>query len=148
MQYLVIGFEGNRFTGEILPELRSLRERGIIRVVDLLFLQKDQQGNVTPRELSDFSADEAKPYGPVAGDLLGLFTDEDVTVIASDLPVNSSVAIVLFENLWATKLRDLIVKANGVLFQQGLISSDALEALGEELAMEHASTPVLGPQVQ
>jgi hypothetical protein len=148
MQYLVVGFEGNRFTGEILPELRSLRERGIIRVVDLLFIQKDQQGNVTPRELSDLSAEEAKPYGPVAGDLLGLFTDEDVTVIASDIPPNSSVAIVLFENLWATKLRDVIVKANGVLFQQGLISSDALEALGEELAMEHASAQVLGPQVQ
>jgi uncharacterized membrane protein len=148
MQYLVVGFEGNRFTGEILPELRSLRERGIIRVVDLLFIQKDQQGNVTPRELSDLSADEAAPYGPVAGDLLGLFTDEDVTVIASDIPPNSSVAIVLFENMWATKLRDVIVKANGVLFQQGLISSDALEALGEELAMEHASAQVLGPQVQ
>jgi hypothetical protein len=148
MQYLVIGFEGNRFTGEILPELRALRERGIIRVVDLLFIQKDQKGNVTPRELSDLSEDEAKPYGPVAGDLLGLFTDEDVTIIASDIPLNSSVAIVLFENIWATKLRDVIVKANGVLFQQGLISSDALEDLGEELAAGHADTPVLGTQVQ
>lgn len=138
LQYLVIGFEGNRFTGDILPELRALRDHGTIRLVDLLFIQKSQDGQLTMRELSDLSGDEAKPYGPIAGELLGLFTQEDIDTIARELPNQSSGAIVLFENTWAIRLRDAIVKANGVLLDERLIAAADVEALGLDLADSHA----------
>ncbi|MFL5664953.1 MAG: hypothetical protein ACJ8BW_26935, partial [Ktedonobacteraceae bacterium] len=60
LEYLVVGFEGNRFTGQILPELRAAREKGIIRVVDLFFLKKDEQGDTVAMELSDLSGEEAE----------------------------------------------------------------------------------------
>src|SRR5881392_2417167 len=53
LEYLVVGFEGNRFTGQILAELRAASEKGIIRVVDLCVIKKDDQGNVTALELSE-----------------------------------------------------------------------------------------------
>ncbi|HEY7832106.1 MAG TPA: DUF6325 family protein [Ktedonobacterales bacterium] len=140
LQYLVIGFEGNHFTGEILPELHALRDRGIIRLVDLFFVQKSQTGQITVRELSDLSGEEAKPYGPLAGELLGLFTQEDIETIASELPNQSSDAIVLFENTWAVGLRDAIARANGVLLDQRLIAPSDVEALAQELAASYAST--------
>ncbi len=57
LEYLVVGFEKYRFTGQILAELRAAQEKGIIRVVDLCVIQKDEQGNVTQRELSDLSGE-------------------------------------------------------------------------------------------
>ena len=55
LEYLVVGFEGNRFTGQILAELRAAQDKGIIHVIDLFAIKKDEQGNVTALELSDLS---------------------------------------------------------------------------------------------
>ena len=89
LEYLVVGFEGNRFTGQILPELRAAREKGIIRVVDLFFLKKDEQGATVAMELSDLSGEEAEQLAPLAGDILGLLTPEDIEQAAHDMPNNS-----------------------------------------------------------
>src|SRR5262249_5058810 len=140
LEYVVIEFEGNHFTGEILPELRALRDKGIIRIVDLLFMQKDAQGKVTAQELSDLNEEEARPYGPIAGDMLDVLSEEDVLTAAADLPLNSSGAIALLEHLWATRLRETIRNANGRLLSGGLVSPDAVEALGAELEAAAAAS--------
>src|SRR2546423_10031816 len=72
VQILVVGFEDGKFEGEILAELRRLREHDIIRMVDLLFVAKDEQGDVAKLEHSDLSVDEAMEFGALAGALLGL----------------------------------------------------------------------------
>lgn len=88
LEYLVIGFEGNRFTGQILRELRAARENGIIRVVDLFLLRKDESGDVAALELSDLSSEEAEHLAPLAGELLSLLTPEDIEQVARDIPNN------------------------------------------------------------
>lgn len=142
LEYLVIEFEGNHFTGEILPELRALRDKGLIRVVDLLFIQKDQNGIVTVRELSDLSEEEAKPYGPIAGDLAGLFADEDVETLGSDIPNNSSVAALLIEHTWAIHLKETILNASGRILSAGMVRAAEVETLGPELTAEQAASPM------
>ena len=142
LQYLVIGFEGNRFTGEILPELAALRDQGIIRVADLLFLQKDDVGDVTAREVSDLSGADAQALGPVAGDLLGLLTDEDLLTASASIPTNSSAAILLLEHTWASRLKEKILRANGVLLDERLIPVEAVEALGAELSDPQTSAEI------
>ena len=134
LQYLVIGFAGNQFTGDILPELTALRDQGIIRVVDLLLLQKDEVGDVTAREVSDLAGTEAQAFEPIAGDLLGLLTDEDLLTAAASLPTSSSAAILLLEHAWAIRLKDKIIKANGALLDERLIPADAVGALGADLS--------------
>jgi uncharacterized membrane protein len=138
LEYLVVGFEGNRFTGEILPELHALRERDIVRIVDLLFLQKDQGGNIVLREVSDLSAEEARAYGPIAGDLRGLLTEEDIKTLASSVPTSSSCAILLLEDQWASRLRETIGRANGVILEEGRIPEADVEDLEAELSAAQA----------
>jgi len=93
LEYLVVGFEGNHFTGQILSELRAAQEKGIIRVIDLLVMKKNEQGNVTALELSELSEEEARPFGFLAGNLLIIFEPEDVELTASQMPTNVPTAV-------------------------------------------------------
>ena len=135
LEYLIVGFEGNRFTGQILSELRAAREKGIIRIVDLCVIKKDDQGNVTGLELSDLSGEEAAELGPLAGDALRLFAQEDIDQAAANIPNNSAAGLLLIEQTWAIGLRDAIKNAGGVPVAGGLVSPDTLQELEEELEM-------------
>lgn len=139
LEYLVVEFEGNHFTGEILPELESLRAQGIVRVVDLVLVQKDEVGNITVRELSDLSEEEAQPYGPIAGDVLRLLSPEDVIEAAGGVSNNSAAAVALLEHTWAARLREKILKAQGKFISEGLVPPSEVEALSEELAARAAT---------
>ena len=133
LEYLVVGFEGNRFTGQILAELRAAREKGIIRVVDLFVIKKDERGNVTALALSDLSTEEATELGPLAGDLMGLFAQEDIEQVAADLPNKSAAGLLLFEHTWAIGLRDALKHAGGVRIAGGQVAPDVLQELEEEI---------------
>src|SRR2546429_5920920 len=133
LEYLIVGFEGNRFTGQILSELRAAREKSIIRVVDLCVIKKDDQGNVTGLELSDLSGEEAAELGPLAGDLLGLFAQEDIEQVAASIPNNSAAGLLLFEHTWAIGLKEAIKNAGGIAVTGGFVSPDVLQELEQDL---------------
>jgi hypothetical protein len=141
LEYVVIGFEGNRFTGQILSELRAAKEKGIIRVIDALLIRKDANGDITALELSDLSGQEAEAFGPIAGELLEVFEPDDVQAAASDLPNNSSAGLLLIEQTWAIPLKEAILNAGGVAVAGGLVAPAVVQALEAELA-EAASQDV------
>jgi len=134
LEFMVIGFTGNQFTGEILPALEDIREKGIVRVVDLVFVSKDSDGDITSIEVSDLEGADAARYGSILRDLMGLLTPEDVATASSDLPPNSSAAIILFEHTWAVALRDAIRRSGGALIAQERVAPEALEEVAAELA--------------
>jgi len=134
LEYLVVGFEGNRFTGQILRELRAARDKGIIRVVDLLVLTKDASGNLAAMELSDLSGEEAEQLGPITGDLLQVFEPDDVEAAASNIPTNSSAGLLLFEHTWAVGLKEAIMNAGGIPLAGGLVAPAVVQLLEAELA--------------
>ncbi len=140
LEYLIVGFEGNRFTGKILAELRAARDKGIIRIVDLSVIKKDDQGNVTALELSDLSSDEAAELGPLAGDFLGLFAPEDIEQVAADMPNNSAAGLLLFEHTWAIGLKKAVKEAGGVAIAGGFVAPEVLEELEKELDEAKQST--------
>jgi uncharacterized membrane protein len=72
IQLVVLEFEDNRFTGEILPALRAAHRQGVIRLLDLLFLQKDASGTLHTLQASDLSPEERLRFGAVVGALLGI----------------------------------------------------------------------------
>ena len=133
LEYLVVGFENYRFTGQILAELRAAQEKGIIRVVDLCVIQKDEQGNVTQRELSDLSGEEATELSPFAGNVMGLLADDDIQQLAADIPNTSAAGLLLFEHTWAIGLKEAIKHAGAVAITGGFVSPDALEELETDL---------------
>jgi uncharacterized membrane protein len=158
VQMLVIGFEHGRFEGKIAEELKRLRENDVIRLVDLLFVQKGDDGDLVSLQASDLSHEEAMEFGALAGALIGFgygdeetattaaiaganemedghfFDSDDVWYVGDAIPPGSSAAIALFEHRWAIPLRDRILDAGGVLLADEWIHAKDLIAVGIQAA--------------
>ena len=125
LEYVVIGFEGNRFTGEIVPKLIEVEGQGCVRLVDLVCLSKDEAGDLTILEISDLSEEDAAAYESLISEFHGLLTAEDVAEIAVELPENTSAAVLLFEHRWAMGLQWAVKAAGGQMLDSGFVHPEA-----------------------
>ncbi len=132
VEYAVIGFPGNKFSGEIIPALRNLVANGTVRIVDIVFVKKDETGQVQSFEFSDLGPDEAALFDDIEGEINGVIADADIKAAADALPNNSSASLIMWENIWATAFRSAVLKADGQLLMYGRVDHDfavaALEA--------------------
>ena len=115
VQYMIVAFPGNKFKGEIAPALRELVESGTIRIIDLAFVIKDAEGSMTGVELEDSGSDVFQAFETLTAERGGFVSEEDLHAVAGALEPNSSAAILVWEDVWATKLADAIVGAGGQL---------------------------------
>jgi hypothetical protein len=138
LEYLMVAFEGNRFSGEILSALRDAQEKGVIRVIDLILIKKDEQGNVMAFELSELSEEEARPFGFLAGGLMSIFEPDDVELTATEMPNNSAAGLLLIEDTWAIPLKEAIIKAGAVARTGGLVAYEVQKAIEAEIEAEAA----------
>jgi hypothetical protein len=136
LEYALIGFEGNKFSGKIVPELVDLAERGIVRFVDIVFIQKDEDGNTDTIELNDLEPELYEAFVPMGEHVSSLFTNDDLAIAASKLPVNSAAMLILWENLWLANLRKALVDAGGVLVERKQIAPEVVEQFEQALAAE------------
>jgi hypothetical protein len=127
VEVTVIKFPGNQFKGEIIPELVQLIETGTIRVIDLIFLWTDENGELTVKELEELDDEDRSAYDAVVSDKTDLLSADDTKEIAELIGPDSSAAILVFEHAWATKLRDAIVNAEGELVFSERIPRDVVE---------------------
>ena len=135
LEYVVIGFEGNRFTGEILPKLLEIEQQGCVRMVDLVFLSKDATGDLTIMEINELGEADAAAYEALISDFHGLLTAEDVAEIATGLPDDTSAAVALFEHRWAMGLKWAVRAAGGQMLDSGFIHPETqAEVISEVLA--------------
>ena len=134
LEVIVIEFKGNKFRGEIAPALREIVERDIIRIIDLTFIKKDQEGNVTAFELFELDPEEAAVFDPIAWEIQGLFSDEDVTTIADSMANNTSSALLLFEHVWASRFKEAVIKADGRVSADYRIPPEYVDQLIREAA--------------
>ena len=128
VEYMVIEFPGNQFKGEIVPALREVVDKGVIRIIDLVFVRKDEQGNVSVMELADLQKDAADAFAPLAREASTLFAEEDVEKVSDIMETNSSVALLLFEHVWATRFRDAVLNANGRVIAGERIEKERVDA--------------------
>jgi len=132
VEYAVIGFPGNKFSGEIIPALRDLIANGTVHIVDIVFVKKDEAGQVQSFEFSELGPEEAALFDDIEGEINGIIADADIKAAADALPNNSSASLILWENTWATTFRNAVLKADGQLLMYGRIDHDfaaaALEA--------------------
>jgi hypothetical protein len=124
----IIGFPGNKFSGRIAPAILDLVENGTIRVLDLLFVMKDEAGVVTTLEAADLDEEGA---GFLSLDVAqpGALGAEDADEVSDDLPANSSALLIAFENTWAIKVVDALRDADAVLIDSIRIPVDVVEAV-------------------
>ena len=123
---VLLGFPGNQFTGDIAPALRDLVSSGTVRILDLVFITKDADGNVAGVELSDLG-DAGAAFEDVDGEINELLTDEDIEAAGEELAPDSSAALLMFENTWAGRLATAIREANGEVVAYERIPRDALD---------------------
>jgi hypothetical protein len=127
---VLLKFPGNKFDGSIGPALRDLALRRLVKVVDLLFVYKDGDGNVGSMELAGLSAELEPSFVDVDGQLGGGLLDaEDVAEVSASLEANTSVAVVVIENLWAIPFVDAVRRAGGELIEQARVPSDVVAAV-------------------
>ena len=136
LEYTVIGFEGNRFNGEIAREIERVVEAGAIALVDVVFITKDIDGNAQAIELDNKDDPRFASFTPMLAGLSGLLTADDIDQIAGDLPINTSALVLLFEHRWAVNLKKAIVGAGGFLISRETISPEMLGLVNAELDAE------------
>ena len=127
VEILMVEFPGNEFTGEIAPALAELVEQGTIRVIDLLFVTKDANGNVGAIELSDTDDAVRSAFEPVVAEASGLLSEEDIEDLGEGLDPDSSAAMLLFEHVWATRFRDALVASGGELLASVRIPKEVVD---------------------
>jgi hypothetical protein len=113
VEYVVISFPGNRFTGGIAPALADLVINGTVRIIDLVFIQKDADGNVLSFEYDDLA--DTAAYADIDGDADGFLDEDDIMAAAEQLEPESSAMLIVWEDLWAAKLGAEIVASGGQL---------------------------------
>ena len=128
VEYVVIEFPGNQFNGEVAPALVRLVESGTVRIIDLVFVLKDADGNVTSLEYDELG-EVAAAFADIDGDADGMLSDDDIAEIAAGLHDNSSALLLLFEDLWAKEFTAAVLDSGGELVAGGRIPRDLIEAL-------------------
>ncbi|MCE5339144.1 MAG: DUF1269 domain-containing protein [Methanomicrobiaceae archaeon] len=175
MHLLVIGFKNPDFHGQIRQALGSAMEAGTVRLIDLRFVYKDADGNVSSLEASQLSDEERERFGAAVGALIGLgaggeeearrgaemgamaaarrtfgMTAEDVQSISDAIPNDSAAAVFLIEHLWAKEFKEALRDTNAYLIAEGIVTPEALVMAGAALeeaveAAEEEKKPMVAP---
>jgi hypothetical protein len=132
VEYIVVGFPGNRFNGDIAPELAKLIDNETIRVLDLIFIGKDASGEVAYFEFDQL--DELAPFADLEGEVGGVLGEEDIEYIAANLEPGTSAALLVWEDRWAAPFADAVRESGGVLLEGGRVPyelvQEALTSIG------------------
>jgi uncharacterized membrane protein len=126
---VVIGFPGNKFTGEIAPAIMELVDSGTIRVIDLQFVSKDVDGVVTTISIEDLDPDLGPGFLAIDVVQPGALGAEDAEELSDDLEPNTSALMIAFENAWAERFVDAVRGADGFVIDTIRIPADVVEAV-------------------
>jgi hypothetical protein len=128
IDYLVLEFPGSHLTGEGLPLLVDLVDRGIIRILDLLFIRKEHDGSVSGMAIADFDSDGKLDLAIFEGATSGLLDADDVEHAGTVLAPGNSAALLVYENVWAAPLAVALRRSGAQMVASGRIPVQAVLA--------------------
>lgn len=139
IDYLIVEWPvGSPPTGEAFPYLVDLVDRGLIRILDLSYIQKDTDGNVTEIDMADFDLDGNPDLAVFEGASSGLLDDEDHQEAGNALLPGAAAAILVYENVWAAPFATALRNTGAQLVAAGRIPMNALIATLDELEAAEA----------
>ncbi|HKI67013.1 MAG TPA: DUF6325 family protein [Solirubrobacterales bacterium] len=127
IDYVVLEWPGRQPNGEAAPHLIDLVDRGLIRIIDLAFVTKDEDGSVAGLELNELG-EQVEQFAAFAGASSGLLGDDDLNEAANALEPGTSAAVLVYENRWAAPLAAALRRSGGELVASGRIPIQDLEA--------------------
>ena len=134
VDYVVLGFAGSKFDGSIMHELTAASSKGIIRVLDMIFIIKDKGGNVVEGEYADQSDDLKQSFGDFTMETgTPLLTHHDIAKIGEQMEPGTAAGVLIIEHVWARNLKQAIADAGGFLVGDGRIHPEKVEAAVEDL---------------
>ena len=128
VDWIVVEFQGSKFTGDIAPILKDYVDRDLIRILDLLFLRKDDAGNLEAFEIADLDDSEIGELRGYEAELAMLLSEQDVADLAQTIEPGSSAAVLVWENRWAAPFGAAVRHAGGQLAASGRIPVQAVIA--------------------
>ena len=132
IDYIIVGFEGNKFDGSILKAVADAIDAGTIGLVDLALISKDEEGTVTKVNIADlgdqYAVEFSTKYKPEGENI----QQDDIDEMSDLLENNTSAGLLVIEQLWAKPLKKALIDANGVLVAEGRIHPDAAAELNSE----------------
>ena len=129
IEIIVVGFPENQFTGEIAPALADLVESGIVRIVHLVCITKDDDGEVAALELNELDDQVSAQYVTLAAELDALIGEEDIEDFGEQLDPGSSIALLVVEHVWAKGFADAVAGSGGVLLESIRIPREVIDEL-------------------
>jgi len=127
VDYLMIKFPGNKFSGKAAPELLKLEKKGIIRVIDMVFIVKDENGKLVTSEAVDLTEEARAAFNELSKNTREWFSEGDIEAIAASLPNNNSAGLLLFENVWATQFKEDLLEMNAEVIDMGRIPPETIQ---------------------
>lgn len=127
IDYVLVEWPGRQPTGEAVPHLIDLVDRGLIRILDLAVIAKGEDGSVVALEISDLG-DAVSEFAAFEGASSGLLADEDIAEAGEALEAGTSAALLVFENLWAAPFAAAVRRSGGQLVASGRIPIQAMLA--------------------
>jgi hypothetical protein len=113
IDYMVVHFPGELPTDVLVPQLHTMVEQRAIEILDLAFIEKDARGGVRIVELCDLGDRKAEHFTPLEGEILGLLSDEDLELVAEQVPDGSTAAVLVWEDVATRALKDAVARAGG-----------------------------------
>lgn len=130
IDYVVVEFPGSRMTGEAFPMLVDLVERGVIRIIDLLFVKKEMDGSMVGLTIADLDKDGRLDLAVFEGASSGILGPAEIEEAGNTLAPGSSAGILVYENLWAAPFANAVRRSGGELVASGRIpATDIIAAL-------------------
>jgi uncharacterized membrane protein len=128
IDYIVVEFPGSKMNGEAFPHLVDLVDRGIVRILDLVFVTKDLDGSVKGIAIADLDDDGELDLAVFEGASSGLIGDDDIQEAGGILEPGSSAGILVYENVWAGPFAAAVRRGGGQLVASGRIPIQAMLA--------------------
>lgn len=127
IDYILVEWPGRQPNGEVAPHLVDLVDRGLIRVLDLVFIAKGEDGTVRGLEIADIGG-EVTELSVFEGASSGLLSDEDIDEAGGAMEPGTSAALLVFENTWAAPFATAVRRSGGQLAASGRIPVQAVLA--------------------
>lgn len=128
IDYIVVEFPGNRMTGEGFPLLVDLVDRGLIRILDLVFIRKEEDGSVTALEIGDLTGDGNLDLAVFEGVHSGLLGQDDLEEAAAAVEPGNSAGLLIYENVWAAPFAAALRRGGAELVASGRLPVQAVIA--------------------